>query len=310
MRSSNLIRYRACLLLLAVTLPSTVKAQFLYTTVEGTLTITRYTGPGGAVTIPGIINGLPVTAIGTAAFLGNPKLTSVTIDDNVSSLGMEAFRNCSGLRLVTIGKGVTTIGNLAFDSCKSLTNVAIGDGVTSFGENAFSGCSSLANIRTPRLVTSIPDQAFQGCSNLTSITIGASVTNLGNNAFENCSGLSGIYFESNAPSYKTCVFCGDRVTVYYLPGTSGWGVTFASRPTSLWDARMRTDDGSFGVRQNRFGFNIVGTPDIPIVVETSTNVASESWIALQSGTLTNGLVYFSDVHWTNYPSGFYRVRWP
>ena len=34
------------------------------TTNNGTITITGYTGPGGAVTIPGTINGLPVTSIG------------------------------------------------------------------------------------------------------------------------------------------------------------------------------------------------------------------------------------------------------
>ena len=45
-------------------LPAAVQAQFTYTTNNGTITITGYTGSGGAVTIPGTINGLPVTSIG------------------------------------------------------------------------------------------------------------------------------------------------------------------------------------------------------------------------------------------------------
>ena len=69
------------LLLSAVSaLPVAVKAQSYtnnygiwdYTTSNGAITITQYTGPGGDVTIPdripGTTNGLPVTSIGMGAF--------------------------------------------------------------------------------------------------------------------------------------------------------------------------------------------------------------------------------------------------
>ena len=56
------------LLLLLLALPAVVQAQFTYTTTNGTITITGYTGPGGWVTIPSTINGLPVTSIGDYAF--------------------------------------------------------------------------------------------------------------------------------------------------------------------------------------------------------------------------------------------------
>jgi hypothetical protein len=70
------------LLLLLLTLPVVVEAQFTYTTNNGTITITGYNGPGGAVTIPNTFNGLPVTGIGTRAFVSaGPTLTSVTIPE-------------------------------------------------------------------------------------------------------------------------------------------------------------------------------------------------------------------------------------
>src|SRR5690348_16933411 len=50
---------------------SAVQAQYNYTTNNGALTITQYTGPGGAVIVPSIIKGLPVTAIGNFAFNSN-----------------------------------------------------------------------------------------------------------------------------------------------------------------------------------------------------------------------------------------------
>ena len=46
-------------LLLLLALPAAVQAQYTDTTNNGTITITGYTGSGGAVTIPDTINGLP-----------------------------------------------------------------------------------------------------------------------------------------------------------------------------------------------------------------------------------------------------------
>jgi hypothetical protein len=107
------------------------------------------------------------------------------------------------------------------------------------------------------------------------------------------------------------VFSGDNnATVYFVPGTTGWETIFGGRPTVLWNPQVRTSGASFGVRTNLFGFTITGTTNIPIVVEASVNLATASWSALQTGTLTNGSIYFSDPQWTNYPARFYRLRSP
>ena len=45
-----------------------VNAQFTFTTNNGAIMITGYTGSGGAVFIPSTTNGYPVTSIGDAAF--------------------------------------------------------------------------------------------------------------------------------------------------------------------------------------------------------------------------------------------------
>jgi hypothetical protein len=64
------------------------------------------------------------------------------------------------------------------------------------------------------------------------------------------------------------------------------------------------------VRANGFGFNITGTTNIPVVVEACTNLANPIWIPLQTCTLTNGSIHFSDPGWTNYRGRFYRLRSP
>src|SRR5262249_36076871 len=118
-------------------------------------------------------------------------------------------------------------------------------------------------------------------------------------------------FAGNAPTLGgSSVFHDCTNVCYYLPDRSGWGATYAGLPAYLWNPAPQTDDRGFGVHSNRFGFNITGTTNIPIVVEATTNLASGSWVALQNYTLTNGSIYFSDSAWTNYPTRLYRLRSP
>jgi len=100
-------------LLLLLTLPAVVQAQsytnnygtWTYTVYNGFITITTYTGSGGAVTIP---DGIPETPIGL----------------QVTRVGYEAFEE-TGLTSVTIPSSVTNIGQFAFDGCPGLTSFTI-----------------------------------------------------------------------------------------------------------------------------------------------------------------------------------------
>jgi hypothetical protein len=109
--------------LLLLALPAVVQAQFLYTTNNGTITITGYTGPGGAVTIPDTINGLSVTSVGDFAF-AYTSLTNVTIPDSVTSIGGYAFEFCGNLMRVSVPGSVTDFGFVwSFYDCTNLTGL-------------------------------------------------------------------------------------------------------------------------------------------------------------------------------------------
>ena len=54
--------------LLLLALPATMHGPVPVHDHNGTVTITEYTDPGGAMTIPDTINGLPVTTVGDGAF--------------------------------------------------------------------------------------------------------------------------------------------------------------------------------------------------------------------------------------------------
>jgi hypothetical protein len=303
-----------------LTLPFLANAQFTYTTNDdNTITITGYTGPAGLVNIPTEIDGFSVTAIGADAFSGSSLnsfaiSSSVIIPNSVTSIGDDAFILCYGLESVTIGDGVTNIGYEPFLGCNGLENVVLGNGVTSIGNYEFSSLQSLTNVVIGTNVTSIGSWAFATCWSLQNITIPSSVTNIDGYAFYTTASspeLSGIFFQGNAPSVGGYAFYGeDNATAYFLPGTTNWGSNFGGLPTLLWNPQAQTGDGGFGVQTNGFGFNITGTPNIPIVVDAITDLTQTTWTPLFNGVVTNGEVYFSDSQWTNYPIRFYRICAP
>ena len=191
----------------------------------------------------------------------------------------------------TIPSGVTNIGGSGFYSCAGLTSVIIPNGVTSIGPAAFGFCTSLTSITIPGGVSLLAPWTFSDCTNLTQ-----------------------VYFKGNAPNVLMNPFAGlSSLTVNYLPGTTGWGASFAGRPTELWllPYPLILDFGSsFGVKTNRFGFIISWATNLSVVVEGCTNLANAVWSAVGTNTLADGWSYFSDAEWMNYPARCYRLRSP
>jgi hypothetical protein len=113
------------LLLLAAARPMGAQAQFTYTTNNGTITIVQYTGPGGAVVIPDMINGLEVTTVGTFAFFQANTMGSLTFGTNVTTIQLNAVFQCPALTTVIIPQSVTNIGDGPFVDCKGLTTISL-----------------------------------------------------------------------------------------------------------------------------------------------------------------------------------------
>jgi uncharacterized protein YjdB len=101
----------------------------------------------------------------------------------------------ASITTVVIEQGVTTIGDNAFEYCRALTSVTIPNSVTSIGTYAFEECNGLTSITIPASgsVTSIGLGAFYNCNKLTSATIPGSVTSIAMGAFARCTGLTSVY---------------------------------------------------------------------------------------------------------------------
>jgi hypothetical protein len=251
-----------------------------------------------------------VTDIESYAFLNCTNLISIVMGQGVTDIGTRAFGDCINLVNVSFPNSLTNLDGYTFSGCASLTSIILPSGINSIGALTFFGCTSVTNITIPNSVTSLEQQAFYSCVSLASITIPNSVTSIGNYVFAECTDLTGVYFEGDAPSSSvaTSIFQeADNVTVYYLPETSGWGTTFAGRPTVLWNPVMEfVADPS----TNGFRFNISGTADIPIAVEACTNLAEGIWVPLESTTLSGGSLDFMDANSTHYPARVYRIATP
>jgi hypothetical protein len=171
----------------------------------------------------------------------------------------------------------------------------------------------LINVTIPGTVANIENSAFNGCGSLSHTTIPGSVTNIGQWAFQNCHSLTSVFFAGNAPTADSTGFSGDKnTTAYYSAGTTGWDVfsTNTGIPAVLWNPLVQAGGENFGVQNDRFGFDITGTPNIPIAVQACSDLAGGGWSALQSMTLTNGSVHFSETMQTTNSCRFYRINPP
>lgn len=245
-----------------------------------------------------------MSSIGDSAFAFCSGLASVSVPDSVISIGNYAFRDCTGLTNAIIGNNVTSIGTWAFLNCTGLTSVTIPASVTNIGGSLFYKCSSLTAINVdetnssyssldgvlfnktqttliecptaktgdytiPYSVTMIEAHAFSNCDSIESVIIPDSVTVIGNYAFQSCSGLTSVYFKGNAPVYGSEVFSGaSNATVYYLASTTGWGTTYAGRPTSTYNLVELTVTGGTGSGSYAYTEQVAIAADTPVPGKT------------------------------------------
>ena len=179
-----------------------------------------------------------VTSIGNYAFANLTKATSVEIPDSVTSIGSYSFFY-AGVTSITVPDSVTSIGNYAFSQCSSLLTLSIGDGVTTIPSGLCNFDTALESVTIGESVTTIKNSAFAGCVALTSIEIPDSVTTIGDSAFSYCTSLATVTIGSGLESLADFAFeeC-TAVTAFTVSSdnttfTSVKGVLFSKDKTTL-----------------------------------------------------------------------------
>jgi hypothetical protein len=304
-------------------LPAVAQAQFTFTTNNGAITIITYYGSTNNVTIPGTINGHPVTSIANYTFVGF-SFTNVTIPASVTNINTEAFYSCPGLKsfnviggnpsytsaggvlfnnpMTTLIKypmaltggygipsGVINIGNEAFQASSHLTGVTIPNSVTNIGDDAFNGCSGLMGVVIPDSITNIGYSAFDSCSGLKSATMGTNVTSIGDYAFANCSSLTNATLGSGVISignnaFESCSALTNVTIPNSVTNIGNWAFAYCS---SLTSATLGTNVTSIG--QSAFNWTSLAGVSIPSSVAIIGDSAFGGCSDLNNITIPNSV---------------------
>ena len=170
--------------------------------------VNRYSGTSTDVIIPSYYKGCNVTSIGSSAFSGCSRLTSIVIPNSVTSIASGAFRGCNGLTSMTlpfVGESKTArygydqVFGYIFGYTTTSNSLPVSGATFQYSGILYNNLtyyhyyipSSIKSV----IITggNIPNKAFYNCRNLTSIMIPDSVTSIGESAFYNCSNLKDIY---------------------------------------------------------------------------------------------------------------------
>ena len=257
------------LLLLFLSPPVLAQAQYTFTTnSDGSLNIAQYTGPGGAVLIPDMTNGLLITSIGDAAFFEKTNLTSVTVGTNVAIIADQVF-SYSSMTSVMLPASVTNIAFDAFQDCHSLTAISVATNNPDFSSAAgvlFNQDQTTligfpegkaGSYAVPDSVTNIGVYAFFGSSNLTSVALSTDVNNIGNYAFYDCLGLTAITVDTNNFSYSSVagvLFDKSQDTLIQYP--VGNAATSYAMPNTVTNIGMEAFYGCPNLTSITIGTNV------------------------------------------------------
>lgn len=175
---------------------------FTYTDNGSNIKITDYPNDAtGAVTIPSMISGKPVTGIATYTFFGCADVTGVSIPASVATIGEFAFGSCISLTSITVSPdnaSFSSANGVLFNKSKSTLlqfptgksgHFRIPGGVTSVADNAFFRSPNLTSLEIPSSVGTIGIQSFYACESLADVTFAEGITGIGRYAFGACHSL-------------------------------------------------------------------------------------------------------------------------
>ena len=160
----------------------------------------------------------PVKYIWDEAFANCPRLTSVLLPNTIQSIH-SAFQNCKMLSSVSLQDGLTSIMYGAFAGCTSLTSMVIPNSVTILGSSLFDGCTALQSVTLPNNITTLPGHIFYGCTNLTSVAIPETVTELEYSCFSGCERLTHITLPQNLTKIGSNCFCETAIAEITIPAS-------------------------------------------------------------------------------------------
>lgn len=210
-RAMSIVLSATMLIAVLCIAPATAAAEttddgLTYTVANEEVTITGYTGAGGAVVIPAEIEGKPVTELANGAFAvaanaAAANISSITVPDSVKKMGSSMFNGCTQLTSITLPDEVAIAGSNNMFRGTAITSIKIPSGLTSLGSYCFRDCVNLIEVTfaEPATITSTGNNSFMNCSSLTTLVFPDGMLTLGS-SFAGCTALADVTIPASVTS--------------------------------------------------------------------------------------------------------------
>lgn len=277
---------------------------------DGTLTITGYAENvdknATDITIPSVIGGKKVTAIGAGAFRGRSKLKSVSIPSGVKYIYDKAFEGTSltGEHTSSIPTSIEYVGVGAFPNTWEYSTVTYTVNGVSYVLGGLVNNILVKyttdvgyNVKIPDGITAISAEAFKNCQTIRQIEIGKDVVYIGENAFQN-SKVNRVTFASDS-KIKTIASSAFAGTDWETSeAAKGDNVVFGNLYFRNFDDASDEVTVPAGVKYiNEKAFaanvkNIVFEDESAIEFIAPNSVSATRWATNQNVAIVNGILVY------------------
>ncbi len=242
-----------CSLAFANAAEAATSGYLSYEEVGGYAYINGCDGPcPDSLEIPATIEGLPVANVLADSFASATGVTSLTLDEGLTTIGTSAFSGMTGVKTVSLPSTLTSIGGNAFGGMSGVTSLTLPDGLQSIDVGGLSGMSGIKSITLPAGLTSIGGQAFYGMSSLKAVYFLGNAPSVGQEAFQGVASGARAYISS-----------GD------LTGYGGEGADFNGLAVT-YDATAPGAPGSFAAEDALVSNPVSTTVDFTLAEEGGT----------------------------------------
>lgn len=277
---------------------------------DGTLTITGYAENveknATDITIPSVIGGKKVTAIGAGAFRGRSKLKSVSIPSGVKYIYDKAFEGTSltGEHTSSIPTSIEYVGVGAFPNTWEYSTVTYTVNGVSYVLGGLVNNILVKyttdvgyNVKIPDGITAISAEAFKNCQTIRQIEIGKDVVYIGENAFQN-SKVNKVTFaaDSKIKTIASSAFAGTDWET--SEAAKGDNVVFGNLYFRNFDDASDEVTVPAGVKYiNEKAFaanvkNIVFEDESAIEFIAPNSVSATRWATNQNVAIVNGILVY------------------
>ena len=156
----RLLLWCVILMLLLPALPAAAEADGFAFDADAGL-VTGYDGPGGAVAVPGEIDGVALFGLDRQAFIRNETVASLDIPAPAALIEDGAISSMPALTAVTLPDTLRFIGSSNFMDCGALTQVTIPPRVLAIEQDCFVWCDALESVTFTGPVPAISGGCFR-----------------------------------------------------------------------------------------------------------------------------------------------------